>query len=130
MGTSSEVLGFDLKGVFQMKNMTSLANYVTRRSIRCALIMSAIWALGSSAHAWTNINIPGDWDGWNQADNSRPWLLNKVSPPGTPAGVDWHTNVVYAASSGGDSTTGTHQYKMVGDQNWANQWSGATVTID
>src|ERR1051326_2813895 len=130
MGTSSEVLGFNLKGAFQMKNMTRLASYVTRRSIRRALIICSILAPGFTVHAWTNINIPGDWDSWNQADNSRPWLLNKVSPPGTPAGVDWYTNVVYAASSGGNTTTGTHQFKMVGDQNWANQWSGATVTID
>ena len=101
-----------------------------RNSANAILIALATLALASTAEAWNTINIPGDWDGWNQADNTKPWLLNKVSPPGTPNGVDWYTNVVNVAASGGDTTTGTHQFKMVGDQNWANQWSGATVTID
>ena len=34
--------------------------------------------------------------------------MNKVSPPGTPAGADWFTNVMFVASSGGDVTGGTY----------------------
>jgi hypothetical protein len=46
--------------------------------------------------------------GWLQSGdtNSMPFRMNKVSPPGTPAGADWYTNVMFVAASGGDVTNG------------------------
>ncbi len=101
------------------------------RLVWCAaLIAAAVMLPVRTTHAWSEVNIPGDWDSWNQADTSHPWLLNKVTAPGTPSGVDWYTNMVHVASSGGDTTTGTHQFKIVGDQNWANQWGNNPVVLD
>lgn len=81
-----------------------------------------------TAFGWTNIGIPGAWSGWSDANP--PWLLTKVSPPGTPGGADWFTNTVYVAASGGDTTAGTYEFKMRADQAWTHNWGGATVNID
>jgi len=82
-----------------------------------------------AAHAWSQVNIPGDWDGWNPSDGA-PWSLTEVSAPGTPAGQTWWTNYIHVASSGGNTTTGSHAFKVVGNQSWANNWGGNTVVLD
>jgi len=76
------------------------------------------------------MNIAGDWDGFNAGDTTMPFLMNKVSPPGTPAGADWFTNVVFVAASGGDVTNGTYQFKLAANGSFTYNWGGASVTID
>jgi hypothetical protein len=76
------------------------------------------------------MNIPGTWDSFNASDTTPPFRMNKVSPPGTPAGADWYTNVMFVASSGGDVTGGSYQLKLAADGAFTNNWGGATVAID
>ena len=84
----------------------------------------------SSASAWTTMNIPGNWDGYNAGDPNMPFLMNKVSPPGTPAGADWFTNVMYVAASGGNVTNGGYQFKLAANGTFTYNWGGASVAID
>ena len=76
------------------------------------------------------MNIPGAWDGFNPSDPAGPFRMTKISPPGTPAGADWFTNVMFVAASGGDVTGGSHQLKLAADGTFTYNWGGATVTID
>jgi GH15 family glucan-1,4-alpha-glucosidase len=77
------------------------------------------------------MNLPGTWDSFNAANTTSPFRMNKVSPPGTPAGADWFTNVMFVAASGGDVTNGGYQLKLAADGSFANNWGGgAAVTID
>jgi GH15 family glucan-1,4-alpha-glucosidase len=77
------------------------------------------------------MNIPGTWDGFNAGDPTMPFLMNKVSPPGTPAGKDWYTNVMYVAASGGDVTNGGYQLKLAANGAFTYNWGGgAAVAID
>src|SRR5580658_1416626 len=81
-----------------------------RSCFRLVLLACAAAGLSlSNALAWTTMNIPGTWDGFNAGDTTMPFLMNKVSPPGTPAGQDWFTNAMFVASSGGDVTNGGYQ---------------------
>ncbi len=80
--------------------------------------------------AWTTMNLPGTWDGFNAANTNPPFRMNKVSPPGTPGGADWFTNVMFVAAAGGDVTGGTYQVKLAADGSFASNWGGSTVTID
>src|SRR5579871_2604976 len=84
----------------------------------------------STAMAWNTMNIPGTWDSFSAGDTTMPFRMNKVSPPGTPAGADWYTNVMFVASSGGDVTGGTYQFKFGADAAFTYNWGGATVTLD
>ncbi len=59
-----------------------------------------------------------------------PFLMNKVSPPGTPAGADWFTNVMYVAASGGNVTNGGYQFKLAANGTFTYNWGGASVAID
>ncbi|HXI83336.1 MAG TPA: hypothetical protein VNL17_04505 [Verrucomicrobiae bacterium] len=83
-----------------------------------------------TATAWTTMNIPGTWDSFNATNTTPPFRMNKVSPPGTPAGADWFTNVMFVAASGGDVTSGTYQLKLAADGSFGSNWGGSTVTID
>jgi GH15 family glucan-1,4-alpha-glucosidase len=77
------------------------------------------------------MNIPGTWDGFSPTNTTPPFRMNKVSPPGTPAGADWFTNVMFVAASGGDVTNGGYQFKLAADGSFANNWGGgAVVTVD
>ena len=76
------------------------------------------------------MNIPGTWDGFNAANTTTPFRMNKVAAPGTPAGADWFTNVMFVAASGGDVTAGTYQLKLAADGSFGSNWGGSTVAID
>ncbi|MGO9610234.1 MAG: glycosyl hydrolase family 65 protein [Verrucomicrobiia bacterium] len=77
------------------------------------------------------MNSPGTWDGFNAGDPNMPFLMNKVSPPGTPAGAEWFTNVMFVAASGGDVTNGGYQFKLAANGTFGTNWgAGASVTID
>ena len=88
----------------------------------CFLIATALLT-GQAAMAWNTMNIPGTWDGFNAGDTVGPFRLNKVSPPGTPAGRDWYTNVMFVAASGGNVTNGGYSFKLAADGSFANNKS-------
>ncbi len=79
--------------------------------------------------AWDNLDIPGAWNSF-PASPTPPFVLGKVTPPGTPAAKDWYTNTIYCATSGGDVTNGTYEFKLRANDNWSYNWGGAPVTID
>src|SRR5579862_9235530 len=86
-----------------LRNRSSVLTPGTR--FVCALFVAVfVTALPAPvAMAWTTMNIPGTWDGFSAGDTTMPFRMNKVSPPGTPGGADWFTNVMFVASSGGRS---------------------------
>ena len=96
-----------------------------------AIVLLAAAFSTETAFAWATMNIPGAWDGFNASDTTGPFFMNKVSPPGTPAGMDWFTNVMYVAASGGDVTNGAYQFKLAANGSFGNNWGGgAAVGID
>jgi GH15 family glucan-1,4-alpha-glucosidase len=76
------------------------------------------------------MNIPGTWDNFTAGDTTKPFLMDKVSPPGTPAGVDWYTNVMFVAASGGDVTNGTYQFKLAANGAFTDNWGGVSAAIN
>src|ERR1017187_9596940 len=76
------------------------------------------------ASAWTTMNIPGNWDGFNTGNATPPCGMNKFPPPATPAGADWFTNVMFVAASGGDVTNGTYALKLAADGSFGSNWGG------
>jgi len=77
--------------------------------------------------------LAGDWNNFNKDDNSAPWQLTRISAPalnGTPDGYSWFVNTIHVASSGGDTTPGTHSFVVIGHNHYATQWGGETINID
>jgi hypothetical protein len=77
--------------------------------------------------------LAGDWNGFNIEDDVSPWRFTEITAPdpvGTPDAYNWLTTTIHVATNGGDTTPGTHQFVLVGDENYATQWSGATIGID
>jgi GH15 family glucan-1,4-alpha-glucosidase len=77
------------------------------------------------------LGLPGVWSSWN--DTNTPWAMTLVPPPGTPAAGNWYTNLVHVASSGGDITQGTYQFKLREAHNWGENWglnSAGNATIN
>src|ERR1700722_18034837 len=112
-----------------MKREKRIVRFASSSALATVLLTTAFSA--RSGFAWTSMNIPGNWDGFNAGDTAGPFLMNKVSPPGTPAGMDWYTNVMYVAASLGDVTNGTYQFKLAANGSFGTNWGGgATVLID
>src|SRR5208282_5847455 len=84
----------------------------------------------SSAQAWSTMNIPGNWDGYNADDTTMPCRMNTVPPAGSPAGGYWYTNVMYVAASGGNGANGTYQFKLAANGAFTYNWGGPSVAID
>jgi arylsulfatase A-like enzyme len=83
--------------------------------------------------ALTPIVLAGDWNGFNKDDSNSPWKLTRMSAPavdGTPDGYSWFTNTIHVASSGGDTTPGTHSFTIVGHNTYAMQWGGTNIAIN
>ena len=62
-----------------------------------------------------------------------PWKLTRITAPGIPAtpdGYTWYRNVIYAATTGGDTPPGIHFFAFVGGKTYANQWGGVSINID
>ena len=107
-------------------------------------------ALQTLYDQWQNIAVPtlwqrnldtallplvlaGDWNGFNIRDLVLPWSFTRIwapDPVGTPDGYNWLTTTIHVATSGGDTTPGTHQFVLVGNENYATQWGGVTIGID
>ena len=107
-------------------------------------------ALQTLYNQWQNIAVPalwqrhldasllplvlaGDWNGFDKQDHGPPWtftLITAPDPVGTPDAYNWLTTTIHVATSGGDTTPGTHQFVLVGHENYATQWGGVTIGID
>jgi arylsulfatase A-like enzyme len=77
--------------------------------------------------------LAGDWNNFNKDDNTVPWQLTRISAPaldGTPDGYSWFVNTIHVASSGGDTTPGTHSFVVIGHNRYATQWGGEAINID
>jgi arylsulfatase A-like enzyme len=77
--------------------------------------------------------LAGDWNNFNKDDNTVPWELTRISAPavdGTPDGYSWFINTIHVASSGGDTTPGTHSFVVIGHNRYATQWGGEAINID
>ena len=79
------------------------------------------------------IVLAGDWNNFNKDDHTAPWQLTRISAPavdGTPDGYNWFVNTIHVASSGGDTTPGTHSFVVIGHNSYATQWGGEAINID
>jgi hypothetical protein len=77
--------------------------------------------------------LAGDWNGYDKQQHGPPWtftLITAPDPVGTPDAYNWLTTTIHVATSGGDTTPGTHQFVLVGHEIYATQWGGATIGID
>src|SRR5262249_47824350 len=75
----------------------------------------------------------GDWNNFRVNSTTPPWGLSWISAPGTsgtPDGINWFSGIVHAATTGGDTTPGTHSFVLVGGKTYADQWGGSTISID
>jgi hypothetical protein len=62
-----------------------------------------------------------------------PWSFTRITAPdpiGTPDNYDWLRTTIHVATTGGDTTPGTHQFVLVSHESYATQWGGATIAID
>ena len=94
-----------------------------------AEMIAPLWQLHGEL---TKVVLAGDWNNFNKDDPSPPWSLTRITAPGaqgTPDGIDWFTNTIHVAATGGDTTPGLHSFVIVG-RSYSNQWGGATVNID
>jgi arylsulfatase A-like enzyme len=77
--------------------------------------------------------LAGDWNNFNKDDDTAPWQLTRISAPavgGTPDGYNWFVNTIHVASSGGDTTPGTHSFVVIGHNSYATQWGGEAININ
>jgi arylsulfatase A-like enzyme len=101
----------------------------------------AQWTLNTIPPIWQDntdlvllpLVLAGDWNGFNKDDTNRPWLMTAVTAPdiqGTPDAYNWYTTTIHVATSGGDTTPGTHSFVLVGANKYGEQWGGVTINID
>ena len=79
------------------------------------------------------ISLAGDWNSFGITYTDPPWGLSWISAPGTngtPDGFNWFSGIIHAATSGGDTLPGVHNFALVGGKSYANQWGGGTIAID
>jgi hypothetical protein len=96
------------------------------------ITVPALWQTDSD-YGLLPLVLAGDWNGFNIGDDGPPWtftLITAPDPVGTPDAYNWLTTTIHVATSGGDTTPGTHHFVLVGDENYATQWGGATIEID
>src|SRR5206468_12861857 len=96
------------------------------------IAVTALWQRDSDGQLLPLV-LAGDWSGYNIRDNGPPWTFTKITAPdpvGTPDNYNWLTTTIHVATSGGDTTPGTHYFVLVGVETYATQWGGATIGID
>jgi arylsulfatase A-like enzyme len=77
--------------------------------------------------------LAGDWNGFNKDDSNLPWNMTSVTAPdlqGTPDAYNWYTTTIHVATTGGDTTPGTHSFVLIGTNSYSEQWGGVTINID
>jgi arylsulfatase A-like enzyme len=101
----------------------------------------AQWTLNTILPIWQDntdlvllpLVLAGDWNGFNKDDSNLPWRLISVTAPdlqGTPDAYNWYTTTVHVATTGGDTTPGTHSFVLTGTGSYSKQWGGVTINID
>ena len=101
----------------------------------------AQWTLNTTFPLWQKntdvvllpLVLAGDWNGFNQRDTNPPWKMTAVTAPdlqGTPDSYNWFTTTIHAATTGGDTTPGTHSFVLTGTNGFHKQWGGVTINID
>ena len=96
------------------------------------IAVPALWQKDSD-NRFLPLVLPGDWNGFNIGDDGPPWSFSRITAPdpvGTPDAYNWLTTTIHVATTGGDTTPGTHQFVIVGHESYATQWGGATIEID
>jgi len=99
------------------------------------------WTLNTTFPIWQKntdmvllpLVLAGDWNGFNKSDTNPPWRMTAVTAPdlqGTPDSYNWFTTTIHAATTGGDTTPGTHSFVLTGTNGWSKQWGGVTINID
>ena len=92
-----------------------------------------IWQKPSGVFEFLPLVLAGDWNGFNKDDPNPPWSLTTITAPdlqGTPDAFNWFTNTIHVATTGGDTTPGTHSFTLVGAGSYLTQWGGVTINID
>jgi hypothetical protein len=101
----------------------------------------AQWTLNTIPPIWQDntdlvllpLVLAGDWNGFNKDDSNLPWRLTSVTAPdlqGTPDAYNWFTTTIHVATTGGDTTPGTHSFVLIGTNKYSEQWGGVTINID
>jgi arylsulfatase A-like enzyme len=100
----------------------------------------AQWTLDTFPPIWQESTVrflplvlAGDWNGFNKDDPNLPWNLTLTTAPdlqGTPDAFNWFTNTIHVATTGGDTTPGTHSFALVGARTYGMQWGGVTINVD
>ena len=101
----------------------------------------AQWTLNTTFPIWQKntdsvllpLVLAGDWNGFNKDDSNPPWRMTSVTAPdlqGTPDAYNWFTTTIHAATTGGDTTPGTHSFVLTRTNGWSKQWGGVTINID
>jgi hypothetical protein len=96
------------------------------------IAVPALWQKDSD-QLFLPLVLAGDWNGFNIRELVPPWsftIITAPDPVGTPDAYNWLTTTIHVATSGGDTTPGTHQFVLVGRESYAMQWGGATIGID
>ena len=96
------------------------------------IAVPALWQKDSDGQLLPLV-LAGDWNGFNIGDDVPPWSFTRITAPepvGTPDAYNWLTTAIHVATNGGDTTPGTHHFVLVGHENYATQWGGATIEID
>ena len=99
------------------------------------------WTLNTIPPIWQDntdlvllpLVLAGDWNGFNKDDTNLPWLMTSVTAPdlqGTPDAYNWYITTIHVATTGGDTTPGTHSFVLVGANKYTEQWGGVTINID
>jgi len=101
----------------------------------------AQWTLNTTCPIWQKntdvvllpLVLAGDWNGFNKDDSNPPWRMTAVTAPdlqGTPDSYNWFTTTIHAATTGGDTTPGTHSFVLTATNSFNKQWGGVTINID
>jgi hypothetical protein len=86
-------------------------------------LIAPLWQNQSLTWQLAPVVLAGDWNNFNKDDDAAPWKLTRISAPavgGTPDGYSWFVNTIHVASSGGDTTPGTHLFTVIGHHSYAN----------
>ena len=105
------------------------------------LQLYALWTQNTIPPCWQDnsdsnivpLVLAGDWNGFQKGDANSPWRLTRVvapDPQGTPDGYNWFTSTIHVATTGGDTTPGTHSFTLVGNNKYSKQWGGVTIGVD
>src|SRR5437660_3328358 len=92
-----------------------------------------IWEKPSGISEFLPLVLAGDWNGFNKDDPNPPWSLTTITAPdlqGTPDAFNWITNTIHVATTGGDTTPGTHSFTLVGAGSYLTQWGGVTLDVN